>query len=106
MSRPIISRRAQRDLRRIWRYVAEQSGHGRADDLIDRILAVSGLFADQPQAGSSHSELGRAVRSCACGLYLVFYRPRAATIEIIRVIHGRRDVPSAWDEPDLAVRPR
>ena len=36
----------------------------------------------------------------------IFYRPRAATIEIIRVIHGRRDVPSAWDEPDLAARPR
>lgn len=106
MSRPILSHRAQRDLRRIWRYVAEQSGHGRADELIDRILTLCALFATQPKAGQNHPEFGQSVRSCACGLYLVFYRPRAATIEIIRVIHGRRDVPSAWDEPDLAIRPR
>ena len=103
--RPIVSRRAQQDLRRIWRYVAGQGGGNRAGALIDRILALCALFATQPQAGQSHPELGRGVRSCAHGAYLVFYRARGTTIEIVRVIHGRRDVPAAWDDADQPNRP-
>lgn len=105
MPRPIVSRRAQRDLRRIWRYVAEQGGGVRAGKLIDRILALCALFATQPHAGQRHPELGQEVRSCVYGPYLVFYRLRGTTIQIIRVIHGRRDVPAAWDDSDHPNRP-
>jgi plasmid stabilization system protein ParE len=100
VARPIVSRRAQKDLRRIWRWIANDAGVRRADELVDRILAVCGVFAMQPQAGRLHPDFGPAVRSCMSGPYLIFYRPRGAAIEIIRVIDGRRDVPAAWAEPD------
>lgn len=98
MQAPILSRRAQRDLRQIRSYVGEQSGFERANELIDRVLAVCTLFAGQPMAGRPHPELGAGVRSCNCGTYIAFYRPRGATVEILRVIHGRRDILAAWDE--------
>ena len=100
MARPIASRRAQKDLRRIWRWVAEDAGARRADEILDRLLAVCDLYATQPQAGRLHPEFGPAIRSCRSGPYLIFYRPRGATIEIARVIDGRRDLPAAWAEPD------
>lgn len=100
MPRFVLSRRAQRDLRRIHRYVATESGARRADDLIERVLAVCSLFATQPEAGKPRPEFGRDVRSCSYGPYLVFYRSRGSTMQVIRIIHGRRDVPAAWNEPE------
>ena len=50
MARPVVSRRAQKDLRRIWRWVANDAGVRRVDQLVDRILAVCDVFAAQPQA--------------------------------------------------------
>jgi plasmid stabilization system protein ParE len=32
------------------------------------------------------------------GDYLVFYRERPGVIEIVRVIHGRRNIPDILDE--------
>jgi plasmid stabilization system protein ParE len=102
---PFLTQRARVDLRRIRRWVAKDSGAKRADELVDRILAVCGVYATQPSAGPSHPDLGAAIRSCMTGSYLIFYRPRGATIEIIRVIDGRRDLPAAWAELDPANRP-
>jgi plasmid stabilization system protein ParE len=103
--RLFLTQRARVDLRRIRRWVAKDSGAKRADELVDRILAVCGVFATQPLAGQVHPDLGPAIRSCMTGSYLIFYRPRGATIEIIRVIDGRRDLPAAWAEPDPANGP-
>jgi toxin ParE1/3/4 len=95
---PVFSRRAQRDLRGIRRYVARDSGRARADELVDRILAICRLFATQPRAGRPHPDLGPEIRSCRSDAYLIFYRPGAGVIEIIRVLHGRRDIAVAWQE--------
>lgn len=98
MARPVVSRRAQQDLRRIWRWEARDAGARRADEFLDHILAICGLFAAQPQAGRLRPEFGPAIRSCRSGPYLIFYRSCGA--EIVRVIDGRRDLPVAWAEPD------
>lgn len=107
MPRPILSERAARDLRRIRRYIAKESGIARADLVVDRIGALCRLLADQPDAGRAHPELGLGVRVCVSDSYLVFYVPRRGTIEIARVIDGRRDVLAAWSEAgpsNLAVK--
>lgn len=96
----VLSRRAQRDLRRIHRYITAESGSRRADDLIERVLAVCALFATQPDAGQPRPELGQHVRACSYGPYLVFYRLRGSTLQVIRIIHGKRDMPTAWNEPE------
>lgn len=96
----VLSRRAQGDLRRIQRHVAAEGGRRRADDLMERLLAVCSLFATQPEAGQPRPEFGQNVRSCSYGAYLMFYRVKGSTMEVIRVIHGRRDVLAAWKESE------
>jgi plasmid stabilization system protein ParE len=39
------------------------------------------------------------VRSFIVSPYLVVYRPRGRSIEILRVIRGARDRTAAWREP-------
>jgi toxin ParE1/3/4 len=37
-----------------------------------------------------------ALRSLSVGNYLIFYRPLADGIEIVRVLHGARDIDSLF----------
>jgi plasmid stabilization system protein ParE len=54
------------------------------------------LLADQPRLGRQY--LYRRLRLLPHGNYLVFYRERPGTIEVVRVIDGRRNVPDILDE--------
>lgn len=45
-----------------------------------------------PEAGRSRSELQMGLRSFPVGRYLIFYRPSATSVEIVRVLHSARDV--------------
>lgn len=42
----------------------------------------------------------RRVPITGFGNYLIFYRPIEGGIEVVRVIHGARDLPSVLAEPD------
>ena len=91
MSRLQISNRARDDLRDIWDYVSERNLPA-ADALLDRFLDVAETLAEQPHAGRARPELGSAIRSFPVGEYAIFYEPRTAGIEVIRVLHGHRDI--------------
>jgi toxin ParE1/3/4 len=40
------------------------------------------------------------VRSLTIGRYVIFYLPRTSGIEVVRVLHGSRDIESIFeDEP-------
>ena len=95
-----ITDRARGDLRAIGRYIREESGARRAEDMLKRVLVACELFASQPAAGRGEPELGDDVRSFRVHPFLVAYRPRRQSIEILRVIHGARDREAAWNEPD------
>jgi len=45
-----------------------------------------------PGTGRSRTDLGPTLRSVAVGDYLIIYRPIEGGIEIVRVLHGRRDI--------------
>ena len=59
---------------------------------IDRIDEVLQMLAHNPLAGRLRDELAPGVRSFAIGNYVIFYRARADGIELIRVLHGARDL--------------
>ncbi len=42
--------------------------------------------------GTSREEYGPGVRSFHVGQYLIFYRPIADGIELLRVLHGARRI--------------
>lgn len=54
------------------------------------------LLAEHPLIGRQRSELGERVRSFPIGNYLIFYIPALHGIDVVRVIYGGRDLPSAF----------
>ena len=104
LSTPFLTQLARVDLRRIRRWVAQDSGaQGRAGRA--GVSHPGGLrrVRDAAVGRGRGPDLGAAaIRSCMTGSYLILYRPRGAMIEIIRVIDGRRDLPAAWAELDPA----
>ncbi len=45
-----------------------------------------------PESGRSREVLSPGLRSFVVAPYVVFFRSTADTIEILRVLHGRRDI--------------
>lgn len=43
-------------------------------------------------------ELNSEIRSLAVGRYVVFYLPLSRGIEVVRVLHGSRDIESVFEE--------
>lgn len=82
---------ARADLLNIWNYVADDSPT-RADRLLDIINKKCQTLARFPKMGRARNELGASLRSFPVGNYVIFYREVSKGIEIIRVLHGARDI--------------
>jgi toxin ParE1/3/4 len=101
VARSRVDKRPQaiRDLADIAVYLAEESG---SDDLAFRFLdAAEASFeklASMPAMGVAREYRGpklegvRMWRIAGFDNYMIFYRPAERVVEIIRVIHGRRDI--------------
>jgi len=86
-----LSRPARRDLADIWLYIAEDNPEA-ADTLIDRLYEKFMLLGAMPNAGRDRSDLVPDLRSLPVADYLIFYRVTGGGVEIVRVIHGARDM--------------
>lgn len=84
------------DLSEIWAYIAEDS-IANADAFAALIDNKPHLLAKQPGMGRSRPELGQGLRSFVVGHYVVFYRPGSKGIEIVRVLHGARDIDTIFE---------
>lgn len=100
--RPIIwSRDAITDLSEIWAYYAEAAGRQTADKIIRDIDEKCRLIEAYPFAGRARDEVRRGLRSMAVPPYVVFYRVGERNAQIVRVMHGRRDIDEIFaDAPD------
>jgi toxin ParE1/3/4 len=91
MPRVIPSRRAVADLDQLWDYIAERNV-----DAADRKLALieerCDLHAAFPETGQARPELGDQVRCFSIGSYVIFYRPAPDGLELLRVLHGARQI--------------
>jgi len=90
---------AESDLDEIWWYIAQDSPHN-ADRLLDRIQERCLALADFPQMGASRDEIKTGLRSQPVGNYLIFYFPLEDGIDIVRVLHGSRDVDAIFHPDD------
>jgi toxin ParE1/3/4 len=84
-------RRARADLDAIWNYIATDSNKA-ADAMLERIRSVYKMLVQNPLAGRQRPDLEPNLRSFAVDNYIVFYIPRSAGIEVVRVVHGRQDI--------------
>ena len=93
--RVIWSPRARLDLSEIWLYLSEQASNEIADAQATKIQNVGRSLGRNPLRGRSRDELRRGLRSVLVQPYLVFYSVVDQTVEIVRVLHGWRDLPAA-----------
>lgn len=93
----IISRRAKNDLFEIWEYIANDS-FAQADKMSDEFEGIFSLLAENPEMGRSREELKENLRGFPHGNYVIFYQGDAGGIQIIRVLHGARDIPEKFED--------
>jgi toxin ParE1/3/4 len=86
---------AEADILENWAYIAEDS-IAEADRWVDRLDEKLTLWATQPMMGRGRDELSPGLRSMAFGRYVVFFEPMPDGIDIVRVLHGSRDIDAAF----------
>ena len=96
MSQIRISPRARSDLTEIWGYIADDSV-ANADAFIDKLYATIQVLANQSGSGRRREELAPGILSFPFGRYMIFYRASQDAIEIVRVLHGARDIQSIFE---------
>lgn len=94
----VIRPKAISDLADIWAYIAEDSPR-QADAFAARINPDLQLLR-QPNLGRPRTELLDGLRSMPVGRYVIFYisRVRPRGIEVVRVLHGARDLRPLFEE--------
>jgi toxin ParE1/3/4 len=93
-----VSPQAREDLIEIWQFISQDSVEA-ADNLLDSFVEKFELIADRPQAGCARPELARNLRSFPVGRYVIFYRLSRNVVEIVRVLHGARDIYAVFPNP-------
>ena len=92
MAREIVrTKRARLDLIEVWQFIADDN-EAAADRFLDRIDIVLAMLRDNPLAGRKRPELAPEIRSFPVGNFILFYRPIAAGIELVRVRSGYLDI--------------
>ena len=92
---PTLHRTAQAedDLIDIWLYIAHDDPSA-ADRTLDDIEDKCLLLADQPGLGPERPDIAFGLRYFPVRRYLILYREISDGVEIVRVLHGARDVPT------------
>ena len=91
-----ISPRARSDLTEIWSYIADDSV-ANADAFIDKLHETIQVLANQSGSGRRREELAPGILSFPFGGYMIFYRASNDAIEIVRVLHGARDIQTIFE---------
>ena len=94
---------AEEDLAEAYLHIGAESPEA-AERLLDAVGDAVGMLLENPLSGSPRdfrSERAQDVRSWAPrGFpdYLIFYRPSGGDLEILRFLHGMRDLPKHLEE--------
>jgi len=95
----IVRPRALVDLADIWAFIAEDSVK-HADRFAVLIDSQFRALARQPRIGRSRPELATDLRSFPVSRYIIFYVPVPKGVEIVRVLHGARDIESVLHDEE------
>lgn len=93
MSHILRSSKAESDLYEIWDYIARDNLPA-ASKILRTIGDKFEMLSKNPLMGQDRSELSPQMKSFSVGNYVIYYRPFSKGIEIMRVLHGARDVDS------------
>ncbi len=98
--------RARLDLLEQFVYFGESEGVDLAERYIEAVANTCAFLTQQPEAGNRYksgiSRLAGLRRFRVKGFenYLIFYEPRQGSIDVVRVLHGARDIDSILAEEE------
>lgn len=91
--RYVLAPEAVLDLVQIWRYIKKQSSVEMADHVESVIRERLVFLAANPGAGHWRKNLTEeAVKFFPIYSYLIVYRPETTPLQVVSILHGRRDV--------------
>ena len=83
--------RAKQDLKKIWLYTYKKWGEAQADQYFDELDNGLKTLCHNPNIGKNRDAIRAGYCSFQINRHAVFYKVTASTIQIIRVLHVRRD---------------
>lgn len=98
MAQILFTPLATEDLQQIWVYIAENAGNEVANKFLLEIKKKCEAIAEFPKSGRLRHEFLINLRSFSFKNYIIFYLPLADGIEVLRIIHGSRDIKQVFDE--------
>ena len=97
----ILSRPAALDLDEILSFVLQQDGAERARHVADHLRDAFRTLADNPRLGHTREDLtDLPVRFWTVWSFLVIYKAQTQPLEIVRVLHGARDIEALLDDAE------
>ena len=96
----VWSPQAEADLFEIWRYGAAEFSSKQADMHLRKLSAACVQLAEWPNSGRARTEIAPELRSVLVSPHVVFYRVTGIAVQIVRILHGRRDLDAIFDEHD------
>jgi plasmid stabilization system protein ParE len=99
MSGYIVSLKADEDIFEVWRYLYERASVEVANRVEAEIYGAFDTLGQNPRIGHKRSDLtSHPVLFFAVYSYMIIYRP-GPPLEIVRVLHGKRDLKRILEKP-------
>lgn len=96
--RVIVRPSAKRDLADIAVWLMENASDRVAVDILGRIEAKIDQLRDLPLIGAPRDDLAPRVRILVEHPYVILHRASRSEADILRIVHGARDLPSVLRE--------
>jgi toxin ParE1/3/4 len=84
--------RAKQDLREIWHYYVRVASPDIADKLLRDIVNTGERLSEQAMMWRARDDVMPGLRSVQVPPYPIFYRLKDTSVEVARVLHGRRNL--------------
>lgn len=96
MTQVLFTEPAVQDLEEIYDYIALDNIEA-AERLKDRFKKCWTAASENPGIGRKRDQWLPGLRSVREGNYMIIYRQIAVGVEIVRILHGARDIESLFD---------
>jgi len=101
VSKFTLSPEASDDLELIWTYIARDNGQA-ADEVLEAACRLCRILGEHPELGRMREFSQAALAGLRSFVianfpnYVIFYRVKDEGVEIVRVLHGARDIDSLF----------
>ena len=91
-----LSQDADQDIDEIFEYTKAAYGLSQAIQYLTEIEQVITKLLNNPGLGRNRDEIKKGLRSIPKGDHIIFYNQTTDRIRVVRILHGRKDVPERF----------